>query len=174
MTRYFSVQGKAREEILQLLYQDLQAQKDVKKLCKEFQAESAMLGSGFGHRSLSGFTFKGPPDLKTWKKHREGFWTPRSSTKEGKALRKRLDAVKLIGGMQVAKIIGMACFKGMTCYTPGVEQYGELIVVKVPDYVTPKCEHERITDVAYELLESEKRRGAFKTPKRKAKPCSKS
>ena len=163
MTKYFILRGKEQDDIRALLQRDLDTQKQVKRLCKEFGATSAMVGHGFATRFLLGFVFKADPDPTLWKKHRDRtFWLPRLSSKAGKDLKRRLDAVKLPGGWDVAKIIKMDCFKGLVCRSPGAEQFGKKIVVKVPDDVNLKIACSRISDLTYEKLEADKRRGCFK------------
>lgn len=120
------------------------------KLAKSLGAKGVYWTSGFTTQYCSGFIFDSPPDLSRFSEMKSAHqgWKPKRIG-EGKELWKQMDALADDGVGEIAKLIGMNCFTGMGCSTPGVCMVDGTAYLAVPANVKPKnCT--RITDIAYE------------------------
>ncbi len=130
------------------------------ELAREYGAEGVYWTSGFTTKHCSGFVFKSTPDEKLFCRMQRtpNGWKPRLRG-PGKEIEKKLDALSDSGGGDIAKLIGMNCFTGLSCRTPGVVMVKGTAYISVPEDVTPKhCT--RITDVAFEKVTGAKKKKA--------------
>jgi hypothetical protein len=128
------------------------------KLAKELGAKGVYWTSGFTTQYCSGFIFDEAPDTTRFspmKRAHKG-WKPKRIG-DGKELWKLMDALADDGVGEIAELIGMNCFTGMGCSTPGVCMVDGTAYLAVPDNVKPRnCT--RITDIAYEKATNRKKR----------------
>ena len=162
MSKHWEATGPIRDEIHAAMMCKKAALKSLFKLVKEFGAETVATRESMGIAAV--MVFATPPDLKLWKPVKGGCkqYSPRLSSKEGKAIEKKIeDACYLYpSGEQMGKIIGLPLFGGgddeggLRWYTPGVSVVGKRVLVRTPNhYVPPKDKAKwmkRISDIEFE------------------------
>lgn len=155
---YYELFGVTRKAVLDLMATTDERRNQGLLLAKELGAKTFVRGFAFGIEDISGFVFESEPSKINWKQSKDkSFWIPRHSTKEGKALHQRMRAIKLIGGGEFAKLLGMEVVKGCRVRTPGVDVIGNRVVVTVPDDVVLKVDAKRISDIQFERMKAKKR-----------------
>ncbi len=184
-TRYFEAHGEVRAAILVMREEMHKARQKIYKFAKKYKCKSVRI-SGEGYfwlvepeKKKGMLTITTPVlDRKVWKQEkRDGqlynAWSPRLSTKEGKAIdaEKRAISAEHPGSGRLAKIIGGGdgiggSDRGFVWYSPGFRMFGpkgkERVIVTIgdPTYKPKSKDITRLSDVEFEQLDSRQGVGA--------------
>jgi hypothetical protein len=155
---YYEAKGAVKKALLELDKVRVARRSEALALSKEIGAKGYLCCESVFRPYIAGFLFESEPDPKVYRKDKRGDgWIPRNTSKIGKALRARMDAIHLVGGPDVAKTIGMKVFSKGGWRVPGIQDIGGRLILIVPDDVVPTgCK--RITDVAFEKLTAKPKR----------------
>jgi hypothetical protein len=187
-TRYFETHGDTRNAILAMRQEIHEARQRIYKFAKKYKCTSVRV-SGEGHfwlvepekhykkaRFINGkwqtVTITPVLSRKLWKQEkRDGqlynAWSPRLSTKEGKAIAAAMRAISADhpGGRRLAEIIGGGDgiggeAGGFVWYSPGFRIFGpkgkERVIVTIgdPTYKPKSKDIKRMSDLEFEQLEA--------------------
>lgn len=190
--RYFEVLGSTRDKVQAYIDKMSAGIQKARQFCKRCGAPNGHLRYNIGFTNL---VFRPmlaqpltPEQQKLWKPVRSKGWDdayePRTSTPEGKALKREMTQIEESAGgrFDIGAIIGMNSFgKGPFIYTCGLFEFGKRIILRVPneeynpakvdkDKRPPKGEVVRISDLEFEqLVAAEEAAAAKKAKKQKAK-----
>lgn len=171
MTRkvtYWKANAETSAKIAEALKRMAAKKKAAAALALEVGAVGVYWSSGFVVNYVSGFVFENEPDLNFFcrLKNAHKGWKPRR-VGSGKELWKRMDSLSDGSADDIANAIGMNCFFGSGCSTPGAQMVGAVAYVTVPDRVKPKgCT--RLSDIEFEKVTtkaSRKKPKPAKTPR---------
>lgn len=116
--RYFKVsKGPLIDRISEIKKINEQAHSECMQIIKEVGADSSYFGT---RGKIVAFSFSETPCTKTFKKHSCGGWTPKHSTKLGKAIVSKLGAIKSIDEDDALEEVGLhrgpRIFNGFTAH----------------------------------------------------------
>lgn len=156
-TKFYIAGAEATQRIEELTGERAAALKAARALSREIGAKEYATGNDFGHTQIHGFKFddESKVDPKVLRKDKHGWWVPRR-VKAARELEQKMWAIRIPGGMSVAKAIGVEWFFGGRWSTPGVQKLNDgryLITVDSEAGAPAGCE--RISDIEAEALLAE-------------------
>jgi hypothetical protein len=157
--RYYEATGSLKKQLLVAHKEIKAARRKAQRWAKKQGGQAFLFGSSFGRVFVSGVDFgEGQPaDVSLWKQVRKkpGWWAPRLTRKEGKALEQEMRNLDWDQGAKTNKILGLKGFEVESLFftSPGLDVLKSgRVFVSLHAQQKPAKGLRRISDVALEKL----------------------